>query len=202
MNYQWKVLNHEIVFNGYFQIEKYDLQHEKYGGGWTGVFQREIFERGSAVAVLPYDAERDEVILIEQFRAGGIGTMDTPWMKEIVAGIIEPGETEQAVAQREMREESGCDIIQMEKIMQIYVSPGGSTEQCSIYCAQVNAENAGGIFGLDDEFEDIKVDVVSFETARLWLEQGRMQSAATIIALQWLMLNRERLRREWRSVAD
>jgi ADP-ribose pyrophosphatase len=201
MKYQWKILNHEIVFNGYFKIEKYDLQHEKYGGGWTAAFQREIFERGSAVAVLPYDPGRDEVILIEQFRAGGIGTLEPPWMKEIVAGIIEPGETELDVAQREMQEEAGCDIVQMEKIMQIYVSPGGSTEQCSIYCAQVNALGAGGIFGLDEEFEDIKVDVVSFDTARHWLEQGRMQSAATIIALQWLMLNRDRLRREWRNAA-
>ena len=197
MKYQWKIAGHETVFNGYFQIEKYDLQHEKYGGGWTGTFQREVFERGSAVAVLPYDPYRDEVVLIEQFRAGGIGKMDTPWMKEIVAGIIEPGESEEEVAKREMCEESGCGIIQMERIMQIYVSPGGSTEQCAIYCAQIESKEAGGIFGLDDEYEDIKVDVVSFDTARQWLEEEKLQSAATIIALQWLMLNRERLRREW-----
>ena len=197
MKYQWKIAGHETVFNGYFQIEKYDLQHEKYGGGWTGTFQREVFERGSAVAVLPYDQYRDEVVLIEQFRAGGIGKMETPWMKEIVAGIIEPGESEEEVARREMCEESGCEIIQLERIMQIYVSPGGSTEQCAIYCAQVESESAGGIFGLDDEFEDIKVEVVSFDTARQWLEEEKLQSAATIIAMQWLMLNRERLRRKW-----
>ncbi len=197
MNYQWKILNHRIAFDGYFRIEQYDLQHEKYSGGWTTSFSREIFERGSAVAVLPYDPLRDEVVLIEQFRPGGIGQMDTPWMKEIVAGIIEPGESETQVAEREMQEESGLAILQLEKIMQIYVSPGGSTEQCSIYCARVNSEGADGIFGLDDEFEDIRVEAVDYTQATQWLEQGKLQSAATIIALQWLMLNRERLRREW-----
>jgi len=197
MKYDWKIIKHQLAYDGYFQIEKYHLQHEKYGGGWTATFQREIFERGSAVAVLPYDAQRDEVLLIEQFRAGGIGTLQTPWMKEIVAGIIEPGESEVDVAHREMREEAGLKILQLEKITQIYVSPGGSTEQCAIYCARVNSEGAGGIFGLAHEFEDIKVEAVSVDQASEWLNQGRLQSAATIIAMQWLLLNRQRLRAEW-----
>jgi len=197
MKYQWKILRHDIVYDGYFKIEKYQLQHEKYSGGWSGAFEREIFERGSAVAVLPYDPVRDEVILIEQFRAGGIGTMEAPWMKEIVAGIIEPGESQPAVARREMQEEAGCEILRMEKIMQIYISPGGSTEQCGIYCAQVDSKGAGGIHGLADEFEDIRVQAVPLDTARQWLDDGEIQSAASVIALQWLLLNRERLRRYW-----
>jgi len=70
MKYDWKIINHDIIFQGYFRIEKYSLQHEQYAGDWTQTFQREIFERGSAVAVLPYDPIRDRVVLIEQFRAG------------------------------------------------------------------------------------------------------------------------------------
>ena len=197
MNYQWKIVNHQIVFQGYFRIEKYDLQHEKYAGDWTGTFQREIFERGSAVAVLPYDPIRDKVVLIEQFRAGAIGTMDTPWMKEIVAGIIEPGESQQDVAERETMEEAGCKILQLEKINQYYVSPGGTTEQCALYCGRVDSEGVGGIFGLDHEFEDILVEVVDVEQAAAWLNDGTINSAASIIGLQWLLLNRERLRKEW-----
>jgi len=197
VKYQWKIINHEIIFQGYFRMEKFDLQHEQFAGDWTGTFQREIFERGSAVAVLPYDPIRDKVILIEQFRAGAIGTQQPPWLKEIVAGIIETGETQQDVARRETLEEAGCEIQRLEKICQYYVSPGGTTEQCALYCAQVDSTGAGGIFGLDHEFEDILVEAVDLEQARNWLEDGTINSAASIIALQWLLLNRDRLRQDW-----
>ena len=198
MKYDWKIVHHEIIFQGYFRMEKFDLQHEKYAGGSTGTFQREIFERGSAVAVIPYDPVTDQVVLIEQFRAGAIGSMDRPWLKEIVAGIIESGESQQQVAERETLEESGCTIQRLEKISQYYVSPGGTTEQCALYCAQVDSEGAGGIFGLEHEFEDILVEVVSLDQADVWVKDGTINSAASIIGVQWLMLNRERIRQDWR----
>ena len=194
MNYEWKIEQHDIVFQGYFRIEKYRLTHEKYAGGWTGSFYREIFERGSAVAVMPYDPVNDRVVLIEQFRSGAIGTMDTPWMKEIVAGIIEPGESEIEVARRETIEEAGCAIQQLEKISQYYVSPGGTTEQCMLYYGRVDSNGVGGVHGLDHEFEDIKVEAVDYEQAEAWLKDGTINSAASIIGLQWLQLNRDRLR--------
>lgn len=197
MKYGWKIVQHNVAYQGYFRIEIYQLQHEKYGGGWTPCFQREIFERGSAVAVLPYDPVRDKVVLIEQFRSGAIGTMDPPWMKEIVAGIIDPGESQQDVATRETMEEAGCDIIRLEKISQYFVSPGGTTEQCALYYGQIDSENVGGIFGLEHEFEDILVQAVDYDQAIAWLEDGTINSAATIIGLQWLMLNRQRLREGW-----
>jgi len=197
MKYEWKIINHEIIFQGYFRIEKYDLQHEKYAGGRTETFQREIFERGSAVAVIPYDPIQNKVVLIEQFRAGGIGTIDPPWMKEIVAGIIEPGESQQEVAERETLEEAGCEIQYLEKISQYYVSPGGTTEQCALYCGRVDSEGVGGVFGLDHEFEDILVEAVDFAQAEKWLHDGTINSAASIIGMQWLLLNRKRLNKEW-----
>ena len=197
MNYDWKIINHGIIFQGYFRMEKYDLQHEKYEGGSTTTFQREVFERGSAVAVIPYDPVTDKVVLIEQFRVGAIGTMERPWLKEIVAGIIEPNEDHEQVAIRETLEESGCEIQQLEKICQYYVSPGGTTEQCILYCARVDSSGAGGVFGLEHEFEDILVEVVDLAQAEIWLKEGVINSAASIIALQWLLMNRDRLRKEW-----
>ena len=197
MDYGWKIIGHHILFQGYFRMEKYALQHEKFGGGWTDTFEREIFERGSAVAVLPYDPQRDRVVLIDQFRAGCIGSQQRPWLKEIVAGIFEPGESQQDVALRESQEEAGCEILQLEKIAQYYVSPGGTTEQCALYCGRVDSEGVGGIFGLDHEFEDILVEAVELEQAWAWLEDGTINSAAAIIALQWLQLNRQRLRKQW-----
>jgi ADP-ribose pyrophosphatase len=197
MNYDWKIIQQEVVFQGYFRMEKFALQHELYGGGTTETFYRELFERGSAVAVLPYDPERDEVVLIEQFRVGAIGSQNPPWLKEIIAGIIEPGESHQQVAERETVEEAGCKILQLEKIAQYYVSPGGTSEQCMLYCGQVSTQGVGGIYGLDHEFEDILVEAVSLDQAKRWLEDGTINSSPAIIALQWLLINRDKLRSKW-----
>ncbi len=197
MNYQWDIIDHQILFQGYFRIEQYTLQHELFAGGVSGAFTREIFERGHAVGVLPYDPQSDRVVLIEQFRAGVIGKLERPWLKEVVAGIIESGENEEQVALRECHEEAGCDIQQLEPITRYFVSPGGTTEQCALFCGRVDSQGVGGIHGLADEFEDIRVEVVELEQAAQWLEQGVINSAAAIISLQWLLLNRDRLRRIW-----
>lgn len=197
MNYQWKIRDHKIAFQGYFQIQEFTLEHEKYEGGWTAKFTREIFERGSAVAVVPYDPVNDTVVLIEQFRAGCLGTQERPWLKEIVAGIIEEGESQQEVAERETMEEAGCRIEALEKITQYYVSPGGTTEQCALYCAKINSTGVGGVFGLEHEQEDILVEVVSLDQAAQWVQRGIINSAASIIAIQWLVMNRDDLRARW-----
>jgi ADP-ribose pyrophosphatase len=194
MNYQWRVLDHRIVFQGYFRIEKYRIEHELYEGGWSQPFDREVFERGSAVAVLPYDPHNDRVILIEQFRAGAIGATGRPWLKEIVAGIIEPQESLESVARRECIEEAGCEILELERICRYFASPGGSTEQCTIFYGRIDSHGIGGVHGLDEEQEDIRVEVVDFDQAMAWLDDGTIDSAVGIIALQWLRLNRERLR--------
>ena len=194
MQYRWKILRHDVAYQGYFRIERFQLEHDKYAGGATGPFMRELFERGSAVAVLPYDPLRDEVVLIEQFRVGAVREMERPWVREIVAGIIEPGEQEHQVAERETMEEAGCDILELEPIYRYFVSPGGTTEQCSLYYARVDTTSAGGVHGLADEFEDIRVEVVDYHQAIDWLDSGQINSATPIIALQWLKLNRQRLR--------
>ncbi|MBL7002786.1 MAG: NUDIX domain-containing protein [Gammaproteobacteria bacterium] len=194
MNYFWKIKNKDIVFDGYFQMEKYTFEHELYAGGISGEFTREIFERGSAAAVLPYDPITDQVVLIEQFRAGAIKTMARPWMKEIVAGIIDADEQPKAVAQRESVEEAGCEVKNLELVSRYFVSPGGTTEECFLYCAEVDATTVKGIHGLAEEFEDIKVEVVSAEQAFAWVKDGTINSAAAIMALFWLENNRNRLR--------
>jgi len=94
-------------------------------------------------------------------------------------------------------EGAGCKILQLEKITQYYVSPGGTTEQCALYCARVDSDGVGGIFGLDHEFEDILVEAVDLKQVEAWLKDGTINSAASIIGLQWLLLNRDRLRQQW-----
>ncbi len=158
---------------------------------------REIFERGHAVAVLPYDPVRDEVVLIEQFRVGAIDFPADPWLVEIVAGIIDEGESAEEVAHREMAEEAGCVIEALEHVCDYLVSPGGATESTALFCGKVDAAGVGGIYGLADEGEDIKVSAVSYDEVVAMLGSGRIKSASPIIALQWLMLHRERLRQQW-----
>ena len=192
MKYQWKLVKHSTLFEKYFRLDEYSLSHELFAGGDSPVFTREIFERGSVVAVLPYDPGRRKVVLIEQFRAGAIGDPDGPWLIESVAGVIEPGESTQQVALRECVEEAGCEIRQLELISQYYVSPGGTSEHCSLYCGLVNSDGVAGIHGLADENEDIRVMVVDAEEAFAWVRAGRIRSSATIIALQWLELNQAR----------
>ena len=193
MKYQWKLVKHLTLFEKYFKLDEYSLSHELFGGGFSPVFTREIFERGSVVAVLPYDRERGKVILIEQFRAGAIDDADGPWIIESVAGVIEPGESTEEVAYRECEEEAGCSIKQLELISKYYVSPGGTSELCSLFCGMVDSEGVAGIHGLADENEDIRVLVVDAEEAFAWVREGKIKSSATMIALQWLELNRARI---------
>ena len=195
MKYQWRLVQHSILFEKYFRLDEYSLSHELYGGGDSPVFTREIFERGAVVAVLPYDRERRKVVLIEQFRAGAIEDVDGPWLIESVAGVIEAGENQQQVAMRECEEEAGCSIQRLELISEYYVSPGGTSEVCSSFCGLVDSEGVGGIHGLAHENEDINVMVVDAEQAFAWVREGRIRSSATIIALQWLELNQDRIAR-------
>jgi ADP-ribose pyrophosphatase len=195
VKYEWKLDKHLTLFEKYFRLEELSVSHELFGGGFSPVFTREIFERGSVVALLPYDRARKKAVLIEQFRAGAIEDADGPWLIESVAGVIEDGETELQVAERECREEAGCAVTQLQLISSYYVSPGGTSEHCTLYCGFVDSEGVAGIHGVADENEDIRVMVVDVEEAYAWVRRGKIRSSATIIALQWLELNQARLDR-------
>ncbi len=194
MKYRWKIDKHEILFKKYFQLEEYAISHDLFAGGESDVFTREIFERGSVVALLPYDPVRRKVVLIEQFRVGAIEDEQSPWLWECVAGVVEAGEEDDDVAIRESHEEAGCEIKKLHRVCQYYVSPGGATERCTLYCGIVDSDGIGGIHGLPHENEDIRVEVVDVEQAYQWVRDGVVKSSATIIALQWLELNEDRVR--------
>ncbi|HDZ38789.1 MAG TPA: NUDIX domain-containing protein, partial [Marinobacter sp.] len=143
---------------------------------------------------LPYDPERDEIVLLEQFRLGALGRVQSPWLLELVAGMNEVGETNEDVAQREGQEEAGLTFSTLEKICGYLVSPGGTTEMIHLYYGRVSTEFAGGLYGLEHEHEDIRAHVVSADEAIDMISDGRINNAAAIIAIQWLQLNRPRLR--------
>lgn len=201
MSKQWEILGHKVVFQGYFRMEEYRLRYERFDGGSNEVV-REIFERGNAVAVLPYDPLRDEVVLIEQFRPGAVNYEHGPWLLEVVAGVIDEGERPEEVARRETLEEAGCEIGRMQHLHRYLVSPGGTTERVDIYAGEVDAGIAGGVHGLDEEHEDIQVHVFPREQALKLLEEGKIVNAVTLIGLQWLAFNGDRLRRRWLEAGE
>jgi len=194
-----EVIERSVAFQGFFRIVRYRLRHRLFEGGMGPELERELFERGRAAVVLPYDPERRQVVLVEQFRVGAIEDEEDPWLLEPVAGIIEAGESAPEVARREAVEEAGLELLDLIPIGSYYPSPGGSSEICEAFVARVDSSNAGGLFGLADHGEDIRAHVLPLATALAWLEDGRLRVASTLITLQWLALHRAALEARWRS---
>lgn len=199
---KFEVLMQETVYRGFFRLDQYTLKHTLYKGGWSQPLTRELFRRNNCVAVLLYDPDRDEVVLIEQFRMGAVLQPKSAWLLEIVAGAIEEGETAEQVAYRESVEEAGCQIIDLIEIMQFYTTPGGSSERITLFCGRVDSSGIGGVHGLDEEDEDIHVTAVKSEQVFQMLEEGKIESGIPIIAFQWLYIHRARLRKQWLAEAS
>jgi ADP-ribose pyrophosphatase len=186
------------VYRGYGRVDVYRLRHRLFGGGWTPVFQRELLDRGHAAAVLPYDAAADAVVLIEQFRLGAQTAGLPPWQLECVAGIIDAGETAQAVAVRESEEEAGCTLSDVVPICRFLASPGITNETVELFCARADsAGRNGAIHGLPEEHEDIRVVVMTLSEALALIERRELMNVPALIALQWLALRKDELRRRW-----
>ena len=200
-----EVANKTSPFKGYFRVDEYRLKHRLFEGGWSGEMTREVFERGHAVAVLLFDPDLDQVVMIEQFRIGAFAALAyewfddgaSPWLIEPVAGIIEKGETPEDVARRETVEETGCRLTEIRPICHYLVSSGGTSESVFIFCGRVDSSGAEGIFGITEEHENIRVFSLPTEEALKLLDGGRILTAITVISLQWLRVNHQRLRDEW-----
>jgi len=192
-----EIVARDNAYSGYFRIDRYRVRHKLFGGGVSPEIRRELFDRGNAVAVILYDPVLDAVVLIDQFRIGALAAGWSPWVTEIVAGIIDPGETPEQVARRETVEETGCTVSDLVLVHDYLVSPGCSNETVKLFCARVDAAKAGGVFGLKDEGEDIRVRAVPLPKALETLANGGINTSLGIIGLQWLALNRDRLRKQW-----
>lgn len=192
-----EIIARETRYKGFFSIIAYRFRHRLFNGEMSGEVVREVFERGHAAVLLPYDPKRDEVVLIEQIRIPALDSSDTPWLLEMVAGIIEEGETVEDVARREALEEANIVVRRCKPALNYLASPGGTSERLSIMVGEVDATTAEGIHGLEAENEDIRVHVVSREQAYRWVEEGAIDNAASVIALQWLELHHESLKKEW-----
>lgn len=200
-----EIIRQETVVKRYFETTEYHLRHRLHNGGWSGEMNREVFQRGAVCAVLPYDPVKDCLVLIEQFRPGAyVAAMmepilngSSPWLIEIVAGVVEKDEPPMDVAVRELKEEANCDAIDIFHVMDWHASPGAINEPISLYCARVDSTTAHGVHGLDHEHEDIRVFTMDIPTAQTCLENGQFTNATSILAIQWFLLNHEKLQQRW-----
>jgi ADP-ribose pyrophosphatase len=191
-----EILDKKPLFNGFFRMIQYRFRHKLFRGGWSEPIEREMFERGHAAAMLPYDPIRDEVVIIEQIRVGAL-EQASPWQFEVVAGIIDTDESAEEVVRREAMEEAGVEVGHLEFVTSYYPSSGGCSEKLDVYVGEVDCSKAGGIYGLDYENEDIKVTTMSRSKAYDLVKQGVIENGASIILLQWLELNYKQIQERW-----
>ncbi len=187
MPHRVEIISQERILEGFFQIQQARIRYERYDGRMSAPMTRLVLERGDAAAVLPYDRERREVLLIQQFRypahvRGGPG-----WLWEIVAGMLQQGEAPEDVVRREALEEAGYRLAELEFAMTVYLTPGGSSEHLHLFIAPVTpAQRVQPGGGLVAEGEDILVRMFPFEEALHMIEDGRIMDAKTVLALQYL----------------
>lgn len=194
-----QILHREQCFSGFYRLDRLHLRHRRFDGHMGEPISRELFVRHDAVCVLPYDPVGDRVVLIEQFRVGTLGKTDNPWLLELVAGLIDTDEQPEEVARREAVEEAGLALGELWPVTTYFPSPGGSDEKVWLYIGRCDRlGESGGVFGLAEEGEDIRVHVCSLDEALAAVRSGRIDNAASIIALQWLALNRDDVRSVWR----
>jgi len=179
----YNVIKKERVYQGFFGMDEYTVEHERFDGG-TLQITRENMERGDAAALLLYDPVVDEVLLLEQFRIGPAARDDNPWLIEIVAGMIDDGETAEQAVIREAEEEAGFVPSQLTFLGRYYTTPGACSERIDLFLGLVDKHPPVCIGGCcDHEQEDIRSVWVSRETALDMLAEGNIASGAPMLAL-------------------
>lgn len=194
----------DYCFGELFRITRARLQYRRFDGGMSAPVTRINFQRGESVAVLLYDPQDDAVVLVRQFRYPVYASLDPAerqgdgarraWLLEIVAGVMDPGRTLEEMAREELLEEAGYEIRgELQPIVTIYPSPGGTSERIHLFLAEVDhRQRAGEGGGLPAEGEDIQIVVLPFREAMDMVARGEISDAKTIIALQHLALVKKR----------
>ncbi len=189
MSSKFKILNKKNIHNGFFKMNEVTLKYKKYDGTWSNEIKRELFGGAKVSAVLPYDPKNKKIVLIQQFRPGTISKDNNNYLDEVVAGIIDPGESPEEAAKRECLEETGCKINKLTNIQGYYPAPGSSESFFSLFLGEVDAPDKETIRGLENENEDILVKSYSFMDVKNKMENKEILNGLTLIALQWFFLN-------------
>ena len=183
----------EILHEGHFKIKRHTLKFKKFSGEWSESIDREQICVANSASMILYDPKLDNIVMIEQVRIGALHQQHSPWLLEIIAGYLEPGEQAEQTVIREAKEEANCEVSKVIPIIEYYTTPGGCSERTSVFCGLCDSSHAGGVYGNEHEQEDIKVHVLPAKEVFSYLDNGMLTSSSTVIAVQWLKLNRDQL---------
>ena len=131
-----EIIARETLYRGFFSLDLYRFRHRLFNGQMSHEVRREIFERGHAAVLLPFDPVRDEVVLIEQIRIAAYDTSETPWLLEMVAGMIEEGESVEDVARREAIEEAGLIVKRTKPVLSSWQARGAPVSVRQLWWAK------------------------------------------------------------------
>ncbi len=188
MTLKYQIINKKDLYSGFFKLKKLEFVHKQHDGKWSNKVDREIFSGSHISTLLPYDPLRNEIVLIQQFRAGVISRYDDDYLYEIVAGIIDENESPEDTAIRECVEETGCKVNKIEPIQSYFPAPGSSESYYHLFLGEINSFEGERIMGLESENENILVKSYKVEQVRNMLRQKEIKNGLTLIALQWFFL--------------
>ena len=193
-----EVTEEKEIYSGRFRVLQNTLKFKMFSGRWSDTVTRFIMERKHAASILLYNPQRDTVIMVEQMRVGAINSsLNSPWVLEPVAGLIDSEDTPEETAVRESMEEANCKVLDLVPMHSYLVSSGISNEFCYAYCGRISHCEPGSIHGLIEESEDIKIHEITTQDAFDMLREGKIVSGGAIISLQWLQLNLVALKKMW-----
>ncbi len=193
------VLEEQIVYDGFFKMKSLRLNYALFEGGVSAEVVRELCVRRDAAGILLYDPLLQKIALVEQMRIGALGRDHSPWMLEIVAGILDKVDEDTAeLVKRESLEEAGLEVLDLEPMMDYYSSAGGSSEKLSLYCGRVDLQGVkSAVFGVAEENEDIRLHIFNVDEIFAMLDRNDLNNAMTIISVQWFQLSKEKLDQAW-----
>jgi ADP-ribose pyrophosphatase len=170
-------------------------RYERYGVKLDGAtLERDAVRIGRVVVILPIDFDRDEIVLIRQFRLGAHLALGRGDLVEVPAGRVERGEDVRDAARRECQEETGIVPQVLVPLFDLMPSAGSSDEHMFFFLGVVDASKVLERAGAADEQEDTRPLRVPIERALEALKAGELHYGAAVLGLQWLALNRGRLR--------
>ncbi len=196
----------ETVWSGRFPLQRVRFRNRRFDGAMSGVRTWELWRRGRAAAVLPYDPVTDHVVVIDQFRLPALAAGLDPVMVELCAGLADGEETPEQIVTREAREEMGLEVSRLVRIGGFLLTPGGCDEHCTLLAGYVRvpaglaADGVLGVHGLASELEDIRVRAVPAERAIADALAGRIENSVAALGLMWLAAKRDWLRDQWGRV--
>lgn len=193
---QVEIVDRQRTYSDFYAVDDYKLRHEKFDGSMSDILDRAVLVAADAALVLPYDPVRDRVLLVEQIRLGPIGRNDQArWQLEPIAGRIDPGETPAEAARREALEEASIELSALEKIAEVYPSPGTSTEFYYLFLGLADLpDNATGSGGLEAEHEDIRSHLLPFDGLMDKVARFDVANAPLALSAYYLSHHRDRLR--------